>query len=593
MKPSPRPLLAAALTLLGSCASPVGPPPPIDWQEWSPQTFERARAEERLVLLHLGAVWCHWCHVMEHETYEDPEVLRLIDEGWVAIYVDQDARPDVSNRYEDYGWPATIMFDSEMNELAKLRGYIPPRNFESRLRAFMANPVPGPSVRRAAEPVFDEEAGLGVELRADVEARRIAGYDESEGGWGTVHKFLERGNVEYALTRAARGDLEEERRARTVLELAQQLIDPVWGGAYQYSHGGVWTNPHYEKIMSFQAGYLSAYSLAYAQWGERVHREGADAIYRYLIDFLRDEAGGFYVSQDADIVPGVKAHGFFALDDAGRRAQGMPRIDENLYARESGWAIDALCVYAMATGNAQARTHAEEAARWVLAERALGDGGFAHGADDLAGPFLDDTLAMGRGFLGLYQLTGALEWLEHASAAADFVAATFAAPEQPGYLTAEPAPGASGPFLPVHQFEENIELARWANLLAEHTGAARHDELALDAMRYLSAPSVTRRRRTSLGGLLLADQELASEPLHVTVVAPAADESGAGLFRAAQALPGWYKRVERWDPAGPALPNPDIPLPAVQSPAAFVCANGACSSPIEDPLDLAEAAARR
>ena len=590
---TPRSLAALTLlALLPACSAP-GEAPPIDWQEWSEASFERARAEDKLVLLHLGAVWCHWCHVMEHETYEDPAIQRLLDEGWVAIYVDQDARPDVSNRYENWGWPATVVFDAERNELAKYRGYIEAEEFERRLRGFMRNPVPDDSVSAQAELDFDADAGLGVELRADVEARRIAGYDESEGGWGTVHKFLERGNVEYALVRAAQGAEEEERRARAVLELAQQLIDPVWGGAYQYSHGGVWTNPHYEKIMSYQAGYLTAYSLAYAQWGERAHRESAEAIVRYLLEFLSDPEGGFYVSQDADLVRGVKAHDFFAADDATRRGMGMPRIDKNLYARENGWAIDALCTYAMATGDAEALERALRAARWVLEHRSLEGGGFAHGESDEGGPFLDDTLAMGRGFLGLYQLTGEREWLDRAEAAADFIAERFAAPDQPGFLTAQAPPGATGVFVPLPQFEENIELARWANLLSAYTGAEELRALAESAMRWLSNPIVTRSRRTSLGGLLLADLELASDPLHVTVVAPAEDRSGEALFAGALRLPGWYKRVERWDPNGPQLPNPDVPLPAVARPAAFLCFDGACSSPIEDPFQLVDAVQRR
>src|SRR5271170_658368 len=84
----------------------------IALQSWSPDAFKQAQREHKLVLLHLGAGWCHWCHVMEHVTYRDPAVDKLIQEHFVAIHVDQDSRPDLSNRYEDYGWPATILFDA-------------------------------------------------------------------------------------------------------------------------------------------------------------------------------------------------------------------------------------------------------------------------------------------------------------------------------------------------------------------------------------------------------------------------------------------------------------------------------------------------
>src|SRR4051794_10538022 len=84
----------------------------IAWQPWSDKLFETAKKENKLVILDLEAVWCHWCHVMDEQTYSDPEVKKLIGSNYIAVRVDQDSRPDLSNRYEDYGWPATIFFSS-------------------------------------------------------------------------------------------------------------------------------------------------------------------------------------------------------------------------------------------------------------------------------------------------------------------------------------------------------------------------------------------------------------------------------------------------------------------------------------------------
>ena len=109
----------------------------IDWQPWSEEVFERACAENRFVFLDLGAVWCHWCHVMEDITYRDPEVIRLLRSRYIAVRVDQDSRPDLSNRYEDYGWPATIVFDANGNEIVKRQGYIPPGPMASMLQAII------------------------------------------------------------------------------------------------------------------------------------------------------------------------------------------------------------------------------------------------------------------------------------------------------------------------------------------------------------------------------------------------------------------------------------------------------------------------
>src|ERR1700743_566953 len=82
-------------------------PSEIQWHPWSESTFQQAKSEKKLLLLHLGAGWCHWCHVMEKVTYHDPEVIKLLQQNFIAIHVDQDERPDISARYEDWGWPAT------------------------------------------------------------------------------------------------------------------------------------------------------------------------------------------------------------------------------------------------------------------------------------------------------------------------------------------------------------------------------------------------------------------------------------------------------------------------------------------------------
>ena len=98
----------------------------INWQPWSDSVFAQAKREGRFVLLDLGTVWCHWCHVMEEVTYQDPAVIELVNKRYIAVRVDADGRPDLSNRYEDYGWPATIVFNGDGGEIVKRRGYLPP-----------------------------------------------------------------------------------------------------------------------------------------------------------------------------------------------------------------------------------------------------------------------------------------------------------------------------------------------------------------------------------------------------------------------------------------------------------------------------------
>ena len=167
------------------------------------------------------------------------------------------------------------------------------------------------------------------------------------------------------------GDAQAEHMARQTLTEQLHLLDPAWGGVYQYSMGGDWNSPHFEKIMQMQAENLRIYSLAYAQWGDPSYLHAAQEIRRYLKTFLTSPEGAFYTSQDADLIEGHHSAEYFALDDAGRRKQGVPRVDKHEYARENGWAIAGLVTLYDATGDTEVLKDATRSARWVLANRAL------------------------------------------------------------------------------------------------------------------------------------------------------------------------------------------------------------------------------
>jgi uncharacterized protein YyaL (SSP411 family) len=566
-------MLLAALVLPALLAA---TPPTIAWEPWTDAAFARARREKRLVLVDVEAVWCHWCHVMDETTYRDPAVARLVAQHYVAVRVDQDARPDISLRYEDWGWPATVVLDGTGAELVKFQGYIQPARMASLLQGVVDDPTPGPSV--TAVPPAGAAAvqpTLSPALRAELLRLLDERYDPEHGGWGFSHKYLQAEDVAWCLDAAARGDATAARRARETLDAERKLIDPAWGGAYQYSDSGDWDHPHFEKIASRQADDLETYALAYALWRDPRDLASAQAVHRYLTGFLRSPEGAFYTSQDADLVPGEHAGPYFALGDVERRKRGLPRVDTHAYARENGWMIGALAALHAVGGDATALDEAVRAADWVLAHRALPGGGFAHGERDAAGPYLGDTLAMGRALLALYNATADRRWLAHAEAAGAFIATTF--PRLPGGV-------ATAVGTPLAQRDENVQLARFANALFRATGDAAMRALAEHAMRFAAARE--QAVRFGSGGLLLADAELGSEPLHVTVVGPRADAVTRALFAAAIALPPSYKRVELYDPAEGPLPHADTTFPPVRTPSAFLCTGGRCSSPSHTPAEL-------
>lgn len=556
----------------------------LNWQAWSDQVFTQARTEQRFVLLDLEAVWCHWCHVMDATTYSNPAVIKILQSKYIVVKADQDSRPDLSNRYEDYGWPATVVFNADGQEIVKRRGYLPPEEMTSMLRAIIDDPSPGPSVQPEAKLELPANPLLSAAARKRLYSNYLEGYDEKNGSWGFNQKLLDWDSVEYSMVLARRDDDAHARQmAQHTLTQQLHLLDPAWGGVYQYSTDGDWNHPHFEKIMQMQAENLRIYSFAYMWWHDPAYRRAAQEIRRYLKTFLTSPEGAFYTSQDADLIEGKHSARYFALNDAQRRRQGIPRVDRHMYARENGWAITGLVSLYAATLDDAVLADALRAARWVIANRALAGGGFRHDADDSAGPYLGDTIAMARAFLALYGATADREWLERTQAAMKFVDKNFRDQHGAGFVTSKTSTDQA--YQPRAQRDENVAVVRVANLLFHYSADESFHQMAQQAMRYLAADPIVQRLPAS--SALLADLELSSAPLHLTIVGPKDDGVAKALFDAALMYPSSYKRLEWWDRKEGNLPNPDVQYPELKKAAAFICTNTTCSSPIFKVDDLA------
>src|SRR6195952_168667 len=191
---------ALALAVAAFATSPSFAAEPIKWNGWSDELFSRATAEKRFVILDLEAVWCHWCHVMEKTTYSDPQVQDLLTSKYLPVRVDQDANPDLSSRYGDWGWPATIVFGPDGTEIAKIRGYIEPERMQALLKAIIDDPSPGPSVGEAFEVKPSTSAFLSKQARAELSKNVDESYEEKLGGWGDTQKFIEADSMDLAIT---------------------------------------------------------------------------------------------------------------------------------------------------------------------------------------------------------------------------------------------------------------------------------------------------------------------------------------------------------------------------------------------------------
>ncbi len=572
--------LRCALLLLVACAhgapAPQPAAPAVEWQPWSAETFAEAKREGRYLLVSVQAIWCHWCHVMNDETYGDPRVRRALAEDFVAIKVDSDERPDLADRFRDYGWPATALLTPDAELIVALRGHRPPEVFEPLLRQVAAGerpPAPEP-----APPAI--EADLET-LRAAARERLDELYDENLGGWGFRQKYPYAAPVEHAFFRAeALGESRWKGRALATLEGYAQLVDPVDGGVYQYSLRHSWDHPHFERIAAVQGGVLGAFAEAARLTGERRWHERAAKVRTYVDEVLGAPGGGWYASQDADVDHDTPGAEYFARDAEGRAALGTPRVDPHVYVDRSAQILVGMI--------AAARAGDEEALRSALraAERLEGargpEGLFVHELDVDPGAvrYLLDQAWMLRAELLLHEATGSPRWREAALRTATAIETHLARPvaDGGGFYAHTPDPAAVGVFAERRvPLRENGVAARGFVHLGRLTDNDRWIELAKSALRS-QTPATIEGAGRRVGHYLLALEELLGPYVLLSVVGPD-DEATRALHRASFELPLPHRLVELDRPGEGRYPFPG-------QPAVFLCNESACSMPVSDPDEL-------
>ena len=391
------------------------------------------------------------------------------------------------------------MVTGDGQELMKRRGYIPPEWMVSIMDAFIKDPTPGPSV----VPPLPYRPADGARL-SDKDHQQILEnfeelYDDDTGGWGQVHRFIHEQSMDYLLRRAQERDVVASRRARQTLDEVIALIDPVWGGVFQYSDELDWSSPHYEKIMLSQIHYLRQYSLAYLLFDETRYLEAAASIYDYLTEFMLSDLGTFYTSQDADLNKSVDGKQFYTLDDSQRRRLGMPSIDHNVYTRENAWVVSALLGYYAATSHQSVLDQAIKTATHMITKHSDDSVGFrrSESLDDRY--YLGDQVALSQAMLDLYAATGHQQWLHQVARTLDFVRQQFSL-EEGGFASASQEPSSSGVFGERYrQVEENVYTARTMNLAYRYLGHKQFRELSHHAMKFPASEQVLSQPRFLIG----------------------------------------------------------------------------------------------
>ncbi len=301
---------------------------PVDWHPWSEAAFERARRENRPVLVSIGYSSCHWCHVMERESFEDPEIAKLMNESFVCIKVDREERPDVDQIYMETvmrltgagGWPLNV-FCTPNGRPFYGGTYFPPESRHQRAswpdvlravaRAYHDQPD---QVEAQAAQILDAlrvqpDPGGSAELpgRATLSqlcVQLMQRADAAHGGFGNAPKFPTPTNLEAILLAGSHSLPDAGALEHVVFSLKRMarggIYDQLGGGFHRYSTDAHWLVPHFEKMLYDQGQLLRVYAEAFRQTRDPELAWPVEESIAFLERELRSPEGGFYASQDAD-----------------------------------------------------------------------------------------------------------------------------------------------------------------------------------------------------------------------------------------------------------------------------------------------------
>jgi uncharacterized protein YyaL (SSP411 family) len=602
---------------------------PVDWQPWGEEALGRARAEGKPLLVSIGYSSCHWCHVMERESFEDEATAALMNELFVSVKVDREERPDVDAVYMDAvvaltgqgGWPLTV-FLTPAGEPFFGGTYFPPEprhglpSFRQVLRAVadayrerptdvaaQAEALVG-GLRRSAEAQPSREP-LTEALLAEAERVLLGQLDPRWGGFGHAPKFPPASALEFLLRRGA---LEPVRLTLDGMA-AGGMYDLAGGGFHRYSVDTQWLVPHFEKMLYDNALLVPPYLHAWLLTGEERYREVAERTLDYMLRELRLPSGGLASAQDADtdgvegltytwtVEEGAPAellqpfeHGRSILRgqlDEETRARLLeirarrpqPALDDKVIASWNGLALAAFAEGARRLERPDLLAAAVELGTLLAVEplwRTLRAGHTKYPA------FLDDYANVAHGLYELHVATGDLRWLREARRVALAAAGLFGDPGHGGFFLTP----ADGEPLVARQkaFDDNPTPAGSSMLAFVLLRLARiwgDDELEREAVGALRlVRDLLPRAPTAFGWALCALDFHLSPPRELAIV------GGAESDVARAALRGFDPNaVVAFGPADdvPLLEGKDL---VDGSPAVYFCERFACRAPVTDPTRL-------
>ncbi len=301
---------------------------PVDWYPWGETALSRAKAENKPIFLSIGYAACHWCHVMEHESFEDPEIAALMNSNFINIKVDREERPDLDGIYMDAvvaitgqgGWPMSVFLTPEGKPFYAGTYFPPTRRYGmpsfrevlehiTRLWREKQNEleesgqkIAGYILAKSKSPAPGSASELSPEYLQEATFKLAKNYDWEHGGWGAAPKFPQPMAILYLLRQASRGDNQALEIATHALDAMSKggMWDVIGGGFARYSVDHDWLVPHFEKMLYDNAQLARAYMHAYLLTKNEIYRQVCEQTLDFILAEMSHTEGGFYSSIDAD-----------------------------------------------------------------------------------------------------------------------------------------------------------------------------------------------------------------------------------------------------------------------------------------------------
>lgn len=558
----------------------------IHWLGWGDEAFERAKRENKPVLLDISAVWCHWCHRLDKDTYAVPDIADYVEENFIPIRVDTDKRPDINRRYNLGGWPTTAFLTPEGRPIGG-GTYFPPEQMRQLLRDVKASwqKLENQSVTDPTPRQENTAGELRLRIVDEILGEVANNFDPIYGGFGSEPKFPQTEAQELALLKHHyTGNREILRIATVTLNNAGRsgTYDKEMGGFFRYSTTRDWSVPHFEKMSEDNAKWLQVYLHAFQATGDPFYAEISRGILEYVNTWLSDQDEGcFYGSQDAD-------EGYYKLTKPERLKQKPPYVDKHIYTNWNAMMISAYLDASFVLDYYWAREFALKSLGRLLSlnfKEAEGMYHFYDGEPQLQNQLIDQVQTA-NALTHAYEYTGEKSFLNQAEELLEFTSSKLIDPNGGGFLDTAVQTDAPG-FLrqPIKPLDENSVAARALTRAYHLTGNTTYRQMAGDALKCFSNMYLS-------FGFMAAEYALATdaflnEPTMIRIVGAKEKTETKNLLAEASRIYEPRKIIQILDPQTDARQIAENGYSSGGPPTAFVCVGTVCTAPITDANQIA------